>query len=284
MTLKYISSVLAGDSTDVSVARTAALIAEEFHAHLDVIHVVPRAEDIVSVTAAAGGLPSVAGMTIEAEAERLQDRAARARENFDASTGDISRVDVPGPDDKATCRFTEVEGRFGEVGLMPARVADLCVAALPGEEGSPGAWQAAETLLFDTGRPVLLVPENPDADLSVREAAIVGWNASAQAARALHDALPLLGRASDLIVVGAGESHDLEQPARALARHGVDAETISKEGQDEAGEVLLSVAAEHDANLIVMGAFGQSRLREFIFGGATQTVLHKSTVPVLMAH
>jgi nucleotide-binding universal stress UspA family protein len=146
-----------------------------------------------------------------------------------------------------------------------------------------------ESILFGTGRPVLVVPPAWES-FRVRRV-VVAWDGSATAARAAHDALPFL-RAADLaeIVTVTGEkdltgSADGEACAQHLARHQVNvaARTIPARGGD-AAEALRQHAAETDADMLVMGAYVHSRLREMVFGGATQSLLQACPVPLFMSH
>lgn len=146
-----------------------------------------------------------------------------------------------------------------------------------------------EAALFDTGRPVLLVPYIQETGL-VLDRVMVCWDGSRSAARAVGDALPFLARAKavEVVVVGDRLKSD-EMPgadiAHHLARHGLAVELKRIIAADaEVASVLLSHAADSTANFMVMGGYGHSRLREFVLGGATRGVLSQMTVPTLMSH
>ncbi len=148
-----------------------------------------------------------------------------------------------------------------------------------------------ERLVMESGRPVLVIPQ--DTDLRKVDSAVVGFNASKEAARALFESIPLLQGASDVRVVWvdpykerglAGEIPGAEVTV-ALARHGVKATAESlTAGNMSAGQALLLHVNDLGAQLLVMGAYAHSRLREYVFGGATRYVLEHATVPVLMSH
>lgn len=172
---------------------------------------------------------------------------------------------------------------------LSARYADLVIAGQP-EPNEPLGKAFAGELLLSAGRPVLFVPyagRFPDAGKRV----LVAWNASREAARAVSDALPLLIRADSVEVAAfdpAAGDHG-ERPgadiALYLARHGVKATAARQSAPGvELGAQILSRAADSGADLIVMGGYGHSRLRELVLGGATRSVLEAMTVPVLMAH
>jgi nucleotide-binding universal stress UspA family protein len=114
----------------------------------------------------------------------------------------------------------------------------------------------------------------------------VAWNATRQAARAVHDAMPFLEAAAKVTALTINADEDpAADLARHLARHGVKAEASTLKSDDvEVGALLLSRAADLSADLLVMGAYGHSRLREVVLGGATREIFRSMTVPVLMAH
>jgi nucleotide-binding universal stress UspA family protein len=178
---------------------------------------------------------------------------------------------------------------------MSARYSDLVVVGQRDREVDPAKVPApgfVDELVLSCGRPVLVVPyAGRFATLGRR--ALVAWNASPEAARAVTDALPFLAAAESVHVVslnphaswsGHGESPGADI-ALYLARHGVKA-TVWREDRvsDDLGEQLLSRAADVDADLIVMGAYGHSKLRELVMGGVTRTLLDSMTAPVLMSH
>jgi nucleotide-binding universal stress UspA family protein len=171
---------------------------------------------------------------------------------------------------------------------LSARYSDLVVLGQP-QPGDGLGRAIAEDVILAAGRPVLMVPyagRFPDTGKRV----LVAWNASAEAARAVTDALPLLSRAQSVEVVAFGEGGDHgEQPgadlALYLARHAVKATAARQSAPGvDIGSQILSRAADSDVDLIVMGAYGHSRMRELALGGATRSILEAMTVPVLMAH
>jgi len=182
------------------------------------------------------------------------------------------------------------EGIAAEQVAHRGRQADLLVLGQDQPDGAtPTATVVIESALFGAGRPVLLVPHAGRFPVPSRHA-LIGWNASREAARAVHDALPLLaaiGRATVLAV--DARASDEETPGQAiaahLARHGIRAEVESAASGDvDAGALLLNRAAELSADLLVIGGYGHSRLREWVLGGVTRTILREMTLPVLMSH
>jgi nucleotide-binding universal stress UspA family protein len=146
-----------------------------------------------------------------------------------------------------------------------------------------------EAALFDSGRPVLLVPFTQTTRMKL-DRIIVCWNGSKNAARAIGDAMPFLKRAGKITILSI-EPRELSQALRGtqiaehLARHGLDVEFKPVVAPDiRAAEIILNEAADSGADLIVMGAYGHTRLREFVLGGVTHSMLQTMTAPVLMSH
>jgi len=148
----------------------------------------------------------------------------------------------------------------------------------------------AEAALFDSGRPILLVPYIQKAPLKL-ERVMVCWDGGRQAARAMADAMPLLERANRVeVVIVADENGKEDEIAGAdvgqhLARHALNVEVKRVAmGDIDVADVLLSHAADIAADIIVMGGYGHSRLRQFVLGGVTRSILQSMTVPVFMSH
>jgi nucleotide-binding universal stress UspA family protein len=176
--------------------------------------------------------------------------------------------------------------------LMPlARTADLIVASQPDPEWtSSDMLDLADHLATLSGRPVLVVPNKAKAPFAASRI-LVAWNGKREATRAVFDALPLLKAASEVKVlwVDPRDRTDADLSAAdlcaALSRHGVKCEeTASLNPKSSPGETLLFEASRYGGELLVMGCYGHSWLREFIIGGATRHVLHSATIPVLMSH
>jgi nucleotide-binding universal stress UspA family protein len=172
------------------------------------------------------------------------------------------------------------EGRFADLILPPPLQA--------GDNPPPLMAQDAEYALLNAGRPILLVPAG--ATLARQGHVLVGWDGSQPAARAVSDALPLLAQASAVtVVVVTGDAGEDEQQAGGerllawLAAHGVAAWLRVQRG-GQPGEVLLQLAQELNAGLLVAGGYGRSRLRERMLGGTTRTLVHQAGVPLLLSH
>ena len=148
-----------------------------------------------------------------------------------------------------------------------------------------------DNVILSCGRPVLVIPYVGDYE-TIGENIMIAWDASAMAARAVHDALPVLQAAKTVTVMvvipkdGGPETGDLPGAAISahLARHGISAEADHMQSDLDPGNMLLSRAADKSADLIVMGAYGHARWTEMMLGGVTKHLLAHMTVPTLMSH
>jgi len=201
-----------------------------------------------------------------------------------------SRADVAG----ITTEWREREGDVAEMAILHARYTDLVIVGQlePARPAVRPARELPERLLLGVGRPILVVPY-AGAFPTVGERVLVAWNASREATRAVNDALPLLQQASQVTVLvinpRGGVSGDGDVPGADLAlhlsRHGVKAEASWIQADDmDVASMLLSRASDFQADLLVMGGYGHSRVREIVLGGATRETLQTMTVPTLMSH
>jgi len=206
------------------------------------------------------------------EAARALAEAARVRAT---ELGVAHRVEV--------LETQETNGDDPIVGL--ARLFDLTIA--PYAEGDAAFATTVQALAFDSGRPILLLPEN--GGQVKLDSAVVAWDFGRSAARALSDAMPLLVRAGEVRIVVVANEKDIPEMGSApllvdnLVRNGVKARMeLVERGNRTVGATIDAAAAS--ADLLVMGAFGHSRLRNFFLGGATRHVLERPLLPTLLAN
>ena len=167
------------------------------------------------------------------------------------------------------------------------RLADLLVVARGASDIALSESPTMQAAIMETGRPVLVAPPTPVE--TVGRNVLVAWNGSAQAARALGAAMPLLCQADAVTLVrideGSGEGPPIGDAVDYLAAHGCQAEAIFQaSGHGSIGDALLLAAHKQAADLMVMGAYSHNRIRELVFGGATLEALLDATIPVLMVH
>jgi len=258
----------------------ATNLARGFGAHLSAIYAVPPALSAMMMTTEYFPAELVAE-----QEERERERAKEAKAAFDKY--------MAGSDIVAEWR--QREGTLASVVAMNARYADIAVVsqADPSSEYSGEAMELPADVALTAGRPVLVIPYIGGSWKTLGSHVLVGWNASREATRAVNDALPLLQRAKKVTVLAIDPERGVEghgevpsaDIALHLARHGVKAEaaqTIS--GDIDVGDAILSRASDLGADLIVIGAYGHSRVREIILGGVTRHLLQHMTAPILMSH
>lgn len=166
-----------------------------------------------------------------------------------------------------------------------ARTADLVILGKTGENGS----STAHDVLFGGGVPVVVVPRSVQDGVGRHVA--IAWNGSREAARAVNDAMPIIEQAAQVTVLCINQKtpgqniEPGEELVRHLRHHGIEARTdnLIRKGQ-AVGDVMISRLADLGADLLVMGAWGHSRLREFVLGGVTKRILEQTSTPVLMSH
>ncbi len=217
---------------------------------------------------------------IEAQEEIYRKRAADAKAAVEAVKSQV----------KAGAGYIEEDGRTMDILERHARYADLAIVgqASPEETDVATDYDLPADLVMMLGRPVLVVPY-AGTFTTCGKRVLIAWKDSRESARALHDALPYMAGAETVTVlmVNPGEgSERIEADIKAyLALHGCAAKTQVARTRDlEIGDVLLSTAADFSIDLIVMGAYGHSRFRELILGGATHDILKHMTAPVLLSH
>jgi nucleotide-binding universal stress UspA family protein len=156
------------------------------------------------------------------------------------------------------------------------------------EELPPAIATLPHVLVLTAGRPVLVVPyAGKFAKIGTR--VLIAWNASREAVRAVNDAMPILQRAKKVIVLSVNPTKKDHIPgadiAAHIARHGCKVEATHTVAKDiEVGDALLGAITDYGADLLVMGAWGHSRMRELVLGGATRELMGQMTVPVLLSH
>src|SRR5215471_8977571 len=255
----------------------AVSLAEAFGAHVAAIAL---AHDPILPATLMGGIPAD---FIESQREEAEAAASAAIARFEEAA---HRAGISAESRLLAASIAEASDELGRV----ARRFDLAVVGQAEPEKASADELIAETALFESGRPVLFVPYIQKTGLTLGKV-LVCWDGSRSAARAAGDAMPFLARADEIeVLIVAGERGKSDEIPGAdigqhLARHDlkVDVKRIVATESDVAN-AILSYVADSAADLIVMGGYGHSRLREFILGGVTRGILEAMTVPTLMSH
>ena len=268
-----------GQAETARILEFAGVLAEEHGASLIGVFIQPEPTVTPAETFARGkGIRDV----IEAHEAQLGRIEARHRAVFEEI---VRRHGI-----RSGSEWRSLPYMSSEVGVH-AYYADLVVVGRSESAGqTAGPPGLAESLVLSSGRPIILFP--PNGKVSRVRRILMGWNTTRESIRASEDALPLLARAEavEVLVVEnqrhrAGNGQDPGADiARHLARHGVPVEARRlSSGGEEVGRFLLSQAVAFRADLLVMGAYGHSHLREWMFGSVTRTVLYEAALPVLMS-
>jgi len=272
----------ASPESDIRV-EIAAELARQHDAHLTGLYVVDLVPFMAEV--GTGAIAGRSGMLEAVAALRENALAApsRVEERFSA------RLDAAG----IAGEWRLVESVVAPTVALHARYADLVILGQVNPDAKPPgtAAELVEHVLLAAGRPVLAIPYIAKP-VPLGRNVLVGWNGSREAARALNDAIPIIAGAQAVTVLAINPRHGIQGDgdvpaadiALHLARHGLRAEADHMVTDIPEGAALLDYAADHGCDLIVIGGYGHSRLREFALGGVTRTLLQSMTVPILMSH
>jgi nucleotide-binding universal stress UspA family protein len=255
----------------------ALSVAEAFEAHI--LGVAVAYEPVIPGTVM-GGIPPE---FIESQRSEAEEKARTAVARFE------QRANRAGLSFETRVLSTSIAGAADQIGRIGRRF-DLVVVGQADREKSGPDDIIDEAVLFESGRPVIFVPFIQKTGLKL-DRVMICWDGSRAAARAVGDAMPLLHKAKQLevVIIATGRPKSDEVPGadlgQHLARYGLKVEVKRITSPDiDVPSTILSYAADSSADMVVMGGYGHSRLREFVLGGATRGILESMTVPVLMSH
>jgi nucleotide-binding universal stress UspA family protein len=278
-----------GNDTDAGVFASAVAVARPFGAHLDFLHVrIDAATFAATITPEVGSAQVVADLIkrMEEESQQAEERAKQHFERFCGREGMAIAISAPAPS-------TPSAGWVTKSGSVPywlveyARAADLLIIGRPGNDQIAPS-DALESALLHCGRPLLIPPSSPMT--AVPDTVVIAWKATPEAARAVTAAMPFLSLAKRVVVVTVAEDEttmEEEGASRLMASlrwHGWPVSSLVLQPKTKGAAETLLLAAREQHALLVMGGYGHSRLREWIFGGFTQRVLREAEVPVLITH
>ena len=259
--------------------KAAGRLAAKYEAHLVGAATTGLAEYLIPIGGLDGGMPAIVFPIEELRAEA--DRALCKFQSTAESAG-VHAFERRLIDDEASVGIS-LHARYSDLVVISRHVADEFMPRLRSD--------FPEYVLLNCARPVLVLPPHSPAG-DIGRSVTVAWNGSPEAVRAITSAIPLLKRAHqvNLVVFNADKDPELhgDEPgadiALYLARHGVRVKVSAIRADCDEGEALLTFAANKHADLIVMGAFGHSRLREFVLGGMSRAMLASSPIALWMAH
>jgi nucleotide-binding universal stress UspA family protein len=288
MSYRSILVPVAQPDNAASALEAAFLVAKRFAGHVSALHVVPDLADPATHALMATRMSLEAATSdfrkFKGSAERELQRQASELKRLVETAAERAGAPIRGGDDRIaglSASWREAIGFESEVVARLGRIFDLTVIA----RGS--SHDTVQAGLLETGRPMLLAP--PAVPGALGDAVLLAWNASPQAARAAASALPFLQSAARVVVMSVGNGPEpaptAHEFAGALAWHGIAAEARHiEQGSRRVRDILLVEASEMGADLLVIGAYSHSRLRQVVFGGVTEHTLDRAELPVLMAH
>jgi nucleotide-binding universal stress UspA family protein len=286
MPIRKLLLPLTGTAAGEAALVTALKVAQIWNAHVTALHVRVDSRDVAPL-AGEGLSGAMIEEMMSATEKESSDRAHAVRGMFERF---VAQQDVPVNEARhgsghATASFASVTGREEDLVAQQARLADLTVVPHPEAGEDVSSSDALHAVLFDSGRPVLIAPRRAPTTIGRRICS--AWNGSAESAAAMLAALPWMQRAEAVRVVSADE-YQRRGPLAAdladyLALHGVEVELATfKPIEKDVGAGLLQAARDFGADLLTMGAYSHSRLRQLILGGVTRHVLEHSDLPVMM--
>ncbi|TNE38528.1 MAG: universal stress protein [Alphaproteobacteria bacterium] len=289
MSIRSILVPIAGQANDRELLTVALSVAKSLGAHVSALFV--RAEPTEYLPVMGEGYSGmVAQDIIDAVEGAADEMATKAKEATEAAAREAGVALKPYGEchEAPSISFHQTKGPILAVLQEESQLTDLIVCAQPTPGLGPEISNVLPDLLIGCHRPFLIVPEGAKPFRGAH--VVIGWDGGSEAASAVRQArgfLPLFSRV-EIVAIGDDKEEnkaEVERPASYLACHGVKVETVVLEGSTKsAGDMLMDYAVEHGAELIVMGAYGHSRMREFIFGGATRQILQDMKLPVYMAH
>ncbi|MDH3609384.1 MAG: universal stress protein [Gammaproteobacteria bacterium] len=268
----------AGEANDYRV-ETALLLAKVYQAHLTGLHLIPY--PVIPVYG--GGFPDAIPYLSSEQLEQSQNTANALKDKFKKKAADL---EVP-------CDWKSIDGVDVRYIIDSARYTDVVIVPQGYcRYGEDNTQKIDDYLSIHLGRPLIVTPDLKKV-FNLPKRVVIAWNESHEAARAVHDALPFLQYAEQIQVVSVAASAKQEKKymiydddlRKHLSHHGIDVEVRSLDPASKGtGKTILESALEYDADLIVMGAYGHTRLKEIVLGGATKYLLRHSTVPLFLSH
>ncbi|NQU61278.1 MAG: universal stress protein [Rhodospirillales bacterium] len=288
MTIRTILVPHDGSNAAKPIMEAGLAFGKALGAHVEILLIRSDPKDTIPLLGEGMSVTMIEDM-IQISENEGKDRAAEGRKAFDELVEKLSiKVADKPTGNEASAAWSEEVGREDEITARLGRLADLTVAGRPTANSDVSSTLTLNAALFDTGRPVLVVPDGGAVDFGKHVA--ISWNGSAQSARAVSSAMPLIAAANKVTVLTAGSDRTSSAVASELVGylewHGVkaDAKTFPASSQQSIGEKLLAECGEEGADLLVMGAYTHSRMRQLILGGVTRHVLEESKLPLFMAH
>jgi nucleotide-binding universal stress UspA family protein len=286
MAIRKLLLPLTGTAAGEAALTTSLMIARSWNAHVLALHVRVDSRDVAPL-AGEGLSGAMIEEMMSATEKESGERAYAVRAMFErfVARHDVVVSEAQTGADHATAAFAAVTGREEDIVAQQARLADLTVVPHPDAGEDVSSSDALHAVLFDSGRPVLISPQIAPTTIGTR--VCLAWNGTAESASSALAALPWMQRAEAVRILSA-EGYQRRGPgapelAAYLALHDIkaDIEMFQSVG-NSVGAGLLAAARRFDCDLLSMGAYSHSRLRQLILGGVTRHVLEHANLPVMM--
>ena len=287
MSFKTILVPVSSPEASKSTLDTAFLVAKRWNSHLEILHVRADPRGLVPYTGE-GMDGSMIEEIMDVTEREGADRAIQTKAMYEAFCAEHSLTvsDTPSPDAGVTVSWREETGREDEVVALKGRLYDLIVVGRPLPDSPLPSPITLEAALHDTGRPILVAP--PEAPTDIGKHIAIAWEASPEAARTIAVSIQALAEAEKITILAPQLSQRLPlEPSDLVDRlvwHGVTADIHEFDAQSgDLGAAFLAQTAAAGADMLVKGAYSQSRLRQMVLGGRTRHILAHTTVPALLA-
>ena len=286
MAIRKILLPLTGTAAGEAALTTALMIANRWAAHVTALHIRVDSRDVAPL-AGEGLSGAMIEEMMSATEKESGDRAHAVRSMFERF---VARQNVPVQEahaglGHASASFASVTGREEDIVAQQARLADLTVVPHPDAGEDVSSSDALHAVLFDSGRPVLISPQTATATVGTR--VCLAWNGTAESAASALAAMPWMQKADGVRILAA-DGYQRRGPAAPelqayLSLHGINADiVVFQPVRNSVGAGLLDAARQFGCDMLSMGAYSHSRLRQLILGGVTRHVLENSNLPVMM--
>lgn len=280
MTIKSILVLITGEEQDLPTLGQAVQQAKNFQAQLDILHVKPDAREMIPIIG-----DGMSGLAIEqmvtSVLQSADERAKKAKATADKIVAENNKL--------IKVNFQLLQGAESAVWGLAGRFTDVIFFSRPGSNNASMGNGGIDAILFETGHPSFMIPplKSEAKKMDITANPVIAWNGSVQAARAVTGALPFLQKATMVTILNGTSSVEMgaSRLVKWLSAHNVKT-TVKNfdQGGRAIGTALLEEAALVGGTMLVMGAYGHSRLRQFILGGATRDMLQMASLPILLAH
>jgi nucleotide-binding universal stress UspA family protein len=286
MAIRKILLPLTGTAAGEAALTAALMIANQWKAHVTALHVRVDSRDVAPLAGEGLSGAMIEEMMTATEKES-SDRAHAVRSMFEhfVTRHNVVVREAHSGLDHATASFAAVTGREEDIVAQQARLADLTVVPHPDAGEDVSSSDALHAVLFDSGRPVMIAPQTHVDSIGRR--VCLAWNGTAESAESALSAMPWMKEAEAVRILSA-DGYQRRGPAAPelaayLALHGVNADIVMFPSiRNSVGSGLMEAARQFGCDLLSMGAYSHSRLRQLILGGVTRHVLENANIPVMM--